>query len=232
MLAGELGNFLFFFIPAFGADQRQNTVFFLGGFLGDLPIPEGVDFFVQLYRTTLAAEGPMAVRIVFDFAIFGDAMSALVAVMLRPFPAFRTDSVGTAKIFGSLGTTVLAPFTVGTGVRAVLANTAVGANCRTVHTDFTAFAAQTRTTISAIAAFPAHFSRTVLADAAVGTECIETVVAFSAVLAPGFRAVHADQTAILADFRAVAALTAILAEQILCAFPTDIAGSTEFVRTV
>ena len=77
-----------------------------------------------------------------------------------------------------------------------------------------------------------HHISTVETFAAVRAVFGRTVAAFQAVLAPIFRAVCTDDTAFLTDLRAVTALPAILAEQILCAFPADIAGSTEFVRTV
>ena len=128
---------------------------------------------------------------------------------------------------------------------AVLAHLAIGADCDAVFTFaafltevgavravFTAVDTDVIGTVTAKVAVTAHDTGTVNANAAIGTEFIHTSRAFSAVFTHGLRAVRTNDAAVFADFRTVAALTAILAEQILCAFPADIAGSTEFVRTV
>ena len=230
MLAVKLGNFFFFLITAFGAGQRQNTIFFFGGFLGDFSCAKSVGFFIQLHRTTFSAENPVAVRIMFYFAVTCNTVISFTAEMLCPFPACRTDSVTAAKIFRHFGTAVFAQFTVGAGVSAVFAYAAFDTDRRTVCAYLAAFAAKVGTAALTVSAVGAHRSCTVLTNAAVGAEQIKTFGTFSAVLASGIGTVHADQTAFVTDFCAVAALSAFLTPAVFSrTFPAEIAGSAEFI---
>ena len=152
--------------------------------------------------------------------------------MCFPLCTLRADSVRASKIFCSRFAAILAELTVGANGDAVFTFAAFLAKVGAVGTGFTAVCAKVIRTVAAIIAVPAHTVGIVNANAAIGTEFIHTSRAFAAVFTHGLCAVGAYNAAFFANFRAVAALTAILAEQILCAFPADIAGSTEFVRTV
>ena len=152
--------------------------------------------------------------------------------MRFPLCTLRADSVRASPIFCRFFTAILAKRAVGADCDAVFTFAAFLAEVGAVGTGFTAVCAKVIRTVAAVIAIPAHTVGTINADAAVGTEQIRAVTAGAAVLADAFRAVCTDDTAVFTYLRAVAALTAILAEQILCAFPADIAGSTEFVRTV
>lgn len=230
MLACELGNAFFFFVSAFAADQRQNAFSFFGGFFCDFSCAEGMSFFVQSDRTTLAAESPVSVRIVFCFSTSCDTVVAITAEMRCPFTAFTADTVCTSKIFRNFGTAVLAQFAVRAGIRTVFAHAALTADRRAVRADFSAFAAEFGTTISTVSAVGAHCTRTIRADAAVGTEKIQTIGAFSAVGASGIGAVHADQTAVSTNFCAFSALSAVLAPAVFTGtFAAEIAGNAEFI---
>lgn len=230
MLACELGNAFFFFVSAFAAGQRQNAFSFFGGFFCDFSCAEGMSFFVQSDRTTLAAESPVSVRIVFCFSDSRDTVVAIAAEMRRPITAFAADTVCASKRFRNFGTAVLAQFAVRAGIRTVFAHAALTADRRAVRADFSAFAAEFGTTILTVSAVGAHCTRTIRADAAVGTEKIQTIGAFSAVGASGIGAVHADQTAFVTDFRASASLSAVLAPAVFTGtFTAEIAGGAEFI---
>ena len=159
-------------------------------------------------------------------------MAALRAEMCFPLRTFRADSVRASEIFCSFFTAILAKLAFGANFHAVFTFAAFLAEVGAVGAVFTAVCAKVIRTVAAVIAIPAHTVGTVDANAAIGTEFIHTSGAFSAIFTHGLRAVRTNDAAVFADFRTVAALTAILAEQILCAFPADIAGSTEFVRTV
>ena len=152
--------------------------------------------------------------------------------MCFPFCALRADSVRASKIFCRFFTTVLAHLAIGADCDAVFTFAAFLAEVGAVGAVFTAVGTDVICTVTAIAAVPAHDTGTVDANAAVRAEFIHTSRAFAAILADAFRTVCTDDTAVFTDLRAVAALPAIFAEQILCAFPADIAGSTEFVTAI
>ena len=152
--------------------------------------------------------------------------------MCFPLCALRADSVRASKIFSCFFTAVLAHFAIGTDFHAVFTFAALHTEFGAVGAVFTAADTDVIRTVTAIVAVAAHTVGTVDANAAIGTEFIHTSRAFSAVFTHGLRAIGANNTAFFADFRAVAALIAILAEEVVRTFPADIAGSTEFVRTV
>ena len=137
-----------------------------------------------------------------------------------------------SKIFCRFFTAIFTKFAVGANVCAVFTFAALHTESGAVGAVFTAVCADVIRTVTAKAAVAAHTVGTVDADAAVGAEFVDTSRAFSAVFTHGLRAVRTDDTAVLADFRTVAAQTAVLAEEVVRAFPADIAGGTEFVRTV
>ena len=152
--------------------------------------------------------------------------------MCFPLCTLRADSVRASPIFCRFFTAVLAHLAIGADCDAVFTFAAFLTEVGAVRAVFTAVDTDVIGTVTAKVAVPAHTVGTVNAFSAVGAEFIDTSRAFSAILTHGLRAVCTDDTAVFTDLRAVAALPAIFAEQVLCAFPADIAGSTEFVRTV
>ena len=137
-----------------------------------------------------------------------------------------------SKIFCRFFTAIFTKFAVGANVYAVFTFAALHTEPGAVGAVFTAVCAKIIRTVAAIIAVSAHTVGTVNANAAIGTEFIHTSRAFAAIFTHGLRAVCTNNAAFFADFRAVAALIAILAEEVVRTFPADIAGSTEFVRTV
>lgn len=188
--------------------------------------------FIQPDTASVSADRPVFILVMVN--LFGAArtVTAFRAVMCFPLCALRANSVRASKIFCLFFTAVLAHLAIGTDFHAVFTFAALHTESGTVGAVFTTACTEVVSTVTAIVAVAAHNVGTVNADAAVGTEFIHTSGAFAAVIADAFRAVCTDDTAVLTDLRAVAALPAILAEQILCAFPADIAGNTEFVRAV
>lgn len=152
--------------------------------------------------------------------------------MRFPSIAFGANAVVASHILCRIRTAILAQLTIGTNGDTVFTFAAFLTEVGAVRAVFTAVCAKVIRTVAAVIAFAAHSVGTVDAYAAVGAEFVDASRTLAAVLTYGLRAIGADDTAFLTDFHAVAALPAILAEQILCAFPADIAGSTEFVRTV
>ena len=149
--------------------------------------------------------------------------------MCFPFCTLRADSVCASQIFCRFFTAVLAHLAIGADCDAVFTFAAFLTEIGAVRAVFTAVDTDVISTVAAVIAVAAHTVGTVNAFSAVGAEFVDTSRAFAAVLADAFRAVCTDDTAVFTDLRAVAALPAIFAEQVLCAFPADIAGSTEFV---
>ena len=188
--------------------------------------------FIQPDTASVSADRPVFILVMVN--LFGAArtVTAFRAVMCFPLCALRANSVRASKIFRHFFTAVLAHLAIGTDFHAVFTFAAIHTESGAVIAVFTTVDTDVIRTVTAIVAVTAHDVGTVNANAAVGTKFIHTSRAFAAVLADAFRAVCTDDTAVLTDLRAVAALPAILAEQILCAFPADIAGSTEFVCAV
>jgi len=191
-----------------------------------------VRLFIQPDTASVSADRPVFILVMVNLSGAARTVTAFRAVMCFPLCALRANSVRASKIFCLFFTAVLAHLAIGTDFHAVFTFAALHTESGAVGAVFTAVDTDVIRTVTAIAAVTAHDVGTVNANAAVGTEFIHTSGAFAAVLADAFRAVRTDDTAALTDLRAVAALPAILAEQILCAFPADIAGSTEFVRAV
>lgn len=152
--------------------------------------------------------------------------------MCFPLCALRANSVRASKIFRLFFTAVLAHLAIGTDFHAVFTFAALHTESDAVGAVFTTAYTEVVITVTAIVAVTAHDVGTVNANAAFGTKFIHTSGAFATALADVFRAVCTDDTAVLTDLRAIATPLAILAEQILCAFSADIAGSTEFVCAV
>ena len=188
--------------------------------------------FIQPDTASVSADRPVFILVMVN--LFGAArtVTAFRAVMCFPLCALRANSVRASKIFRHFFTAVLAHLAIGTDFHAVFTFAALHTESGTVGAVFTTACTEVVSTVTAIVAVAAHDVGTVNANAAVGTKFIHTSGAFAAVLADAFRAVCTDDTAVLTDLRAIAALPAILAEQIPCAFPADIAGSTEFVCAV
>ena len=152
--------------------------------------------------------------------------------MCFPLCTLRADSVRASPIFCRFFTAVLAHLAIGTDCDAVFTFAAFLTEVGAVRAVFTAVDTDVIGTVTAIVAVAAHDTGTVDAFSAVRAEFVDTSRAFAAVLTDAFRAVCTDDTAVFTDLRAVAALPAIFAEQVLCAFPADIAGSTEFVTAI
>ena len=152
--------------------------------------------------------------------------------MCFPLCTLRANSVRASTIFCRFFTAVLAHLAIGADCDAVFTFAAFLTEVGAVRAVFTAVDTDVIGTVTAKVAVTAHDTGTVDANAAVRAEFIHTSRAFAAVLADAFRAVCTDDTAVFTDLSAVAALPAIFAEQVLCTFPTYIAGRTEFVTAI
>ena len=150
--------------------------------------------------------------------------------MIFPFCAFRTDSVIAAEILCVFGTADLTQFAIGADFHAVFAFPAFLTVSGAVGAVFAAINADVIRTVAAIIAVAAHYFGTVHTDAAVGTEFVHTSGALPAIFTDVFGTVSTDDSAVLTNFRAVSALITLLAELLVCTFPTDIAGCAEFIR--
>ena len=174
----------------------------------------------------------MLIRIVLDLAGFACAVTALAAVVAFPLCAFGTNFVFASHIRCSCCTAFLAQLAIVTDVNTVLTFAALGADGCAILAVFAAVDADTILAVTAIVTVTAHDIGTVDADAAIGTELIHTAGALAAAFAAVFRTIGANDATVLTDLRAVAALIAVLTENIVRAFTADIAGGTEFVHTV
>ena len=201
MSTGQLWNGFFLGKAANRAGKRHHTVSLLRCLFRNLALAEGMQFRVQPFVAAVTADRPVFIRIVLNFTGFADAVPAFCAVMIFPFCAFRTDSVIAAEILCTFGT-------------AFLTQLAIGADFRTVF----AFAAFLTESSAVGAVFPA-----------VGTEIVGAVTAVVAVLTHAVGTVD-TYAAVLTDLCTITALTAVFTVPTVRTFPTDIAGSAEFIR--
>ena len=152
--------------------------------------------------------------------------------MVFPLCAFRTDFMIASHVRCCFRTAIHAHFAIRTDIHAIFTPTALITSVCTVRAVFPAVYADVIRTVTAIIAVTAHTVGTVDADAAIGTEFVHASGAFAAVGTDTLRTVRTDGTALLTDLRAVAALIAVLTEDIVRAIPADIAGCTEFIITI
>lgn len=152
--------------------------------------------------------------------------------MAFPFCALDTDPVIASHVFCRFCTAIHARLTIGTYLNTVSAFAAGIAEICTVRAEFTAFCTKVICAVPAIIAVPAHAVGTVKTNAAIGAEFVRAAGAFSAFFADIFGTVGTNNAAVLANLRTVAALIAVLTEQLVGAFTADITGSAEFVAAV
>ena len=189
-----------------------------------------MQFRVQPFVAAVTADRPVFIRIVLNFTGFADAVPAFCAVMIFPFCAFRTDSVIAAEILCTFGTAFLTQLAIGADFRTVFAFAAFLTESSAVGAVFPAVGTEIVGAVTAVVAVLTHAVGTVDTYAAVGTEFVNTSGALAALLAHALSAVAADDAAVLTDLCTITALTAVFTVQTVRTFPTDIAGSAEFIR--
>ena len=230
MSTGQLWNGFFLGKAANRAGKRHYTVSLLRCLFRDLALAEGMQFRVQPFVAAVTADRPVFIRIVLNFTGFADAVPAFCAVMIFPFCAFRTDSVIAAEILCTFGTAFLTQLAIGADFRTVFAFAAFLTESSAVGAVFPAVGTEIVGAVTAVVAVLTHAVGTVDTYAAVGTEFVNTSGALAALLAHALSAVAADDAAVLTDLCTITALTAVFTVQTVRTFPTDIAGSAEFIR--
>ena len=232
MVVGELGDGFFLCEAAEVAGEFHHTRSFLCCLFRNHARIEGMELRIQPDIAFVAAQRPVFIRIVPNLTGFSCAVTALAAVVVFPFCAFGANFMFASHIRCYLCTALLAQIAVGTDVHTVFTFDALLAGICAVRAILTAVDADVFHTVAAIITVTTHNIGTIDADAAIRTELVDAAGTLATILAYIFRTVDTNDTAVLTDPHTVAALIAVLTENIVRAFTADIAGGTEFVHTV
>lgn len=232
MVVRKLGNGALLCEAAEGTSEFHHTRSILCCLFRHYTLTEGMKLGIYSDIAAAAAHRPVLICVMLDDAGFACAMAAFAAVMIFPFCAFGTNIMFASQICCRFCTAVLAQLAVGTDGNTVFTFHAFFTNVRTICAVFTAIDADVIHTVTAIITVTAHHIGTVDADAAVGAIFVNATRTLAAFFADIFHAVGANGTAVLTHLHTVAALIAVLAENIIRAFTTNIAGGAELVCAV